>query len=128
MTTGVRPVASLTYTTAIVVIPPQETWAAIQAIRQQHDQKFRRWMPHITLNYPFRPLDDFPLLREPLAAAVARLPAFDVTLAEFKTFGQSPSDVPANGAERRREFPGAPDLEEPSGSGVSIQAHSWRGE
>jgi 2'-5' RNA ligase len=78
--------AALTYTTAIVVIPPQETWQAIQAIRQQHDRKFRRWMPHITLVYPFRPMDDFSVLREPLTAAVARLPAFDVALAEFKTF------------------------------------------
>jgi 2'-5' RNA ligase len=79
-------VAALTYTTAIVVIPPEESWAAIQAIRQQHDRKYRRWMPHITMVYPFRPMDDFPMLHEPLAAAVARLPAFDVTLAEFKTF------------------------------------------
>jgi len=78
--------AAVTYTTAIVVIPPQETWAAIQAIRQQHDRKFRRWMPHITLIYPFRPVDDLPILHEPLTAAVARVPAFDVTLAEFKAF------------------------------------------
>jgi len=78
--------ANLTYTTAIVVIPPEECWAAIQAIRQQHDSKFRRWMPHITLVYPFRPVDDFPVLHEPLTAAVARLPAFDLTLAEFNTF------------------------------------------
>ena len=78
--------AALTYTTAIVVIPPQETWAAIQAIRHQHDRKVRRWMPHITLVYPFRPLDDFPILRDPLAEAIAPLPAFDVTLAKLKTF------------------------------------------
>ena len=69
-----------------MVIPPQESWAAIQAIRQQHDRKVRRWMPHITLIYPFCPVDDFPAVREPLAAALARLPAFDVTLAGFKTF------------------------------------------
>lgn len=78
--------ATVTYTTAIVVIPPQEVWAPIQAIRQQHDRKFRRWMPHITLIYPFRPVDDFPILHEPLTAAVARFPPFDLTLAEFKTF------------------------------------------
>jgi len=79
-------VADLTYTTATVVIPPEDAWAAIQAIRQKHDNKFRRWMPHITLIYPFRSVDDFPMLHGPLAAAVARLPLFEVTLAEFKTF------------------------------------------
>ena len=79
-------VAALTHTTAIVVIPPEESWTAIQAIRQQHDRKVRRWMPHITLIYPFSPVEDFPVLREPLAAAVAGHPAFDMTLAEFKTF------------------------------------------
>lgn len=86
MARGTRPVANLTYTTAIAVIPPQENWAAIQAIRQQHDSKFRRWMPHITLIYPFRPVDEFPLILEPLTAAIAKMPAFDVILAEFKTF------------------------------------------
>lgn len=71
---------------AIVVIPPEESWAAIQSIRQQHDRKVRRWMPHITLIYPFCPVDDFPAVREPLAAALVRQPSFDVTLADFKTF------------------------------------------
>lgn len=78
--------SSQTYTTAIVVIPPEESWAAIQAIRQAHDSKVRRWMPHITLIYPFCPVDDFPAVREPLAAALVRQPLFDVTLADFKTF------------------------------------------
>jgi 2'-5' RNA ligase len=79
-------VTALTYTTALVVIPPQETWAAIQAIRQQYDRKVRRWMPHITLIYPFHPVEDFAALREPLSEAIVSLPAFDVTLAEFQTF------------------------------------------
>ena len=81
------------YTTAIVVIPPQESWAAIQAIRQQHDRKVRRWMPHITLIYPFCPVEDFPAMRDPLAAALARLPAFDVTLTDFKTFPPSTREL-----------------------------------
>ncbi len=51
--------AKQTYTTAIVVILPQECWSVIQAIRQQHDSKVRRWMPHITLIYPFCPVEDF---------------------------------------------------------------------
>jgi len=45
----VNAVAALTHTTAIVVVPPRESWAVIQPIRQKHDRKVRRWMPHITL-------------------------------------------------------------------------------
>jgi poly(A) polymerase len=41
-----------THKTAVVVIPPEDVWAPIQGIRQQHDSKVRRWMPHITLIYP----------------------------------------------------------------------------
>ena len=48
----------LTYTTAIVVIPPQDAWPAIQAIRTKHDAKVRRWMPHITLVCPCLPVTD----------------------------------------------------------------------
>lgn len=76
----------LTYTTAIVVIPPQDAWPAIQVIRTKHDSKVRRWMPHITLVYPCVPVSDFPAVQERLAIACHDLPAFEVELAEFRTF------------------------------------------
>jgi hypothetical protein len=41
----------LIYTTAIVVIPAENVWPGVQAIRTKHDAKVRRWMPHITLVY-----------------------------------------------------------------------------
>ncbi len=47
--------AGVTYTTGLVVIPPEAAWPPIQAIRAEHDRKLRRWMPHITLIYPFLP-------------------------------------------------------------------------
>jgi RNA 2',3'-cyclic 3'-phosphodiesterase len=77
---------ALTHSTAIVVIPPEEVWPAIQEIRQQHDRKMRRWMPHITLIYPFLPMDEFPAVREQLVVSAASIPAFELTLAEFQTF------------------------------------------
>ena len=49
-----------THTTAAVLIPPEDVWGPIQAIRREHDRQFRRWMPHITLLYPFRPREQFP--------------------------------------------------------------------
>ena len=51
-----------THQTAVVIIPPKEIWASIQLIRQQHDTNYRRWMPHITLMYPFRPRAEFDLV------------------------------------------------------------------
>lgn len=45
--------AHLTHQTAVVVIPPEDVWPSIQAIRREHDRKIRRWMPHITLIEPF---------------------------------------------------------------------------
>ena len=49
---AVRPMGNLTYTTALVVIPPAEVWLPIQALRAKYDAKVRRWMSHITLVYP----------------------------------------------------------------------------
>ncbi len=78
--------ARKTHRTAIVVIPPQSLWPPIQAIRQQYDRQLRRWMPHINLVYPFRPLEEFPALVEPLTDACRRIAPFAVQLAEFRFF------------------------------------------
>jgi 2'-5' RNA ligase superfamily len=48
-----------THQTAVVLIPPEAVWPPIQALRQQYDRHVRRWMPHITLLYPFRPREEF---------------------------------------------------------------------
>ncbi|MCY2986457.1 MAG: 2'-5' RNA ligase family protein [Planctomycetota bacterium] len=76
----------LTYTTAIVVIPPAGVWPAIQAIRTKHDAKVRRWMPHITLMYPCVPMSEFSAAQERLGLACRDLPAFGIELADFRTF------------------------------------------
>ena len=51
------------YTSACVIIPPKELWGPIQKIRQQYDRQIHRWMPHITLLYPFRPIVEFDIFR-----------------------------------------------------------------
>jgi 2'-5' RNA ligase len=75
-----------THRTAVVAIPPPEVWDPIQAIRRQHDRNVQRWMPHITLLYPFMP-------RKQCGEALPRLlevgrqsAAFQVTLATFRAF------------------------------------------
>ena len=75
-----------THTTAIVLIPPRDAREPVQAIRRRHDRQVRRWMPHITLVYPFLPPASFDVLDGPLAAAARAVPAFDVELREFGRF------------------------------------------
>jgi len=50
---------ALDHKTAAVIIPPEDVWEPIQAIRQRHDRKVGCWMPHITLFYPFLPRSRF---------------------------------------------------------------------
>jgi RNA 2',3'-cyclic 3'-phosphodiesterase len=79
-------VSTKTHTTAVVLIPPESVWEPIQAIRREHDRNVRRWMPHITLLYPFAPQAAFAKLLPNLAAACAGIVAFTVTLASFDVF------------------------------------------
>ena len=75
-----------THRTAVVLIPPHHVWPSIQAIRAEYDRHYRRWMPHITLLYPFRPRTDWDALLAPLAGACAGIEPFAVTLGVFDRF------------------------------------------
>ncbi len=75
-----------THTTAVVLIPPQALWEPIQAIRHKHDRQVRRWMPHITLLYPFLPLAEFDAVAQRLAQACARIEPFELRLEGFRHF------------------------------------------
>lgn len=76
-----------THQTAVVLIPPQDVWEPIQAIRREHDRQFRRWMPHVTLLYPFRPRERFDEADSALRQATGQIEPFEVRLAEFRHFG-----------------------------------------
>ncbi len=79
--------------TAVVLIPPEGAWEPIQVVRRIHDPHFTRWMPHVTLLYPFvheaRLAEAADLLR-PAAAAVE---PFDLTLNGFGKFTHSARSV-----------------------------------
>ena len=77
---------SKTHKTAVVVIPPERAWAPIQAIREKHDRAFGRWMPHITLIYPFRPRSEFQAAAAGLVRACEQISPFEVTLGAFSFF------------------------------------------
>ena len=77
---------SKTHTTAVVLIPPKTVQPPIQAIRQIHDRNFERWMPHITLLYPFAARHDFAQITPALAKAAQQVPPFSVELTRFDAF------------------------------------------
>lgn len=79
-----------TFHSALVVIPPEELWEPIQRIRRRFDRHVSRWMPHVTLLYPFRPKEAFDEAEGQVRAAVAGIAPFDVTLAEFRSFAHGP--------------------------------------
>ena len=78
---------SLSHKTAAVIIPPEDVWVPIQAIRQKHDSKVGRWMPHITLIYPFLPRSAFGQAARQLVSACKSARPFDIELATFDHFG-----------------------------------------
>jgi 2'-5' RNA ligase len=75
-----------THHTAVVAMPPPEVWEPIQAIRRQYDRNVHRWMPHITLLYPFVPHAQFDEVLPGLMQVGRQSLAFQVTLATFQAF------------------------------------------
>lgn len=82
-----------THHTAVVLIPPLEVWEPIQAIRRRYDRQFKRWMPHITLLYPFRPAERFDEVRPAIEACCAATGPFDVDLRDLRHFEHSRSNI-----------------------------------
>src|SRR5262245_25790058 len=75
-----------TYHTAVVAMPPPEVWEPLQAIRRQHDRNVHRWMPHITLLYPFMPREHFDEALPRLLEIGRQSTAFQVALTTFRAF------------------------------------------
>jgi 2'-5' RNA ligase len=71
------------YKTAVVAIPPDHLWGPIQRLRKQHDRHYRRWMPHITLLYPFRPASAFEQVTPLLIRVCRSVEPFEVKLIRF---------------------------------------------
>lgn len=81
-----HPPVTTTHQSALVLVPPPEVWEPIQAIRRVHDRQVRRWMPHVTLLYPFVPRSELDGAVPAAQAALAAVPEFDVSLARFDAF------------------------------------------
>ena len=85
--------AAKSYKTAVVVIPPEHLWGPIQGLRKRYDRNYRRWMPHITLLYPFLPVSAFEQVIPALARACRSLDPFGVQLNRFDFFSHSRRNV-----------------------------------
>lgn len=73
-----------TFKSALTVVPPREAWSAIQDLRRRYDRHFRRWMPHISIIYPFYRESD--VLCDEIEPVAATIQAFDVQLTRFCVF------------------------------------------
>lgn len=71
---------------ALVLIPPQEAWPALQHIRERHDPSYKRWMPHINLLFGFVPSEHFEAAAESLAQVLTSWEPISIQLRQFKTF------------------------------------------
>jgi 2'-5' RNA ligase len=77
---------SKVYNSAVVIIPPEEKWAAIQEIRKKYDRNIHRWMPHITLLYPFRPIAEYESFEKSFLETCRIIDPFEVSLKIFNYF------------------------------------------
>jgi 2'-5' RNA ligase len=77
---------SKVYNSAVVIIPPQAKWDSIQGIREIYDRGFNRWMPHITLLYPFRPKTEYITLETLFSETCKTLKPFELIFKSFKSF------------------------------------------
>lgn len=77
---------SKVHTSAVVIIPPQEKWAPIQDIRKIHDRQIHRWMPHMTLLYPFRPENEYLKLEKSFSEKCKQIKPFEISLKQFNYF------------------------------------------
>lgn len=75
-----------THTTAVVLIPPESVQPPIQAIRRVHDRNFLRWMPHITLLYPFTEPHNFESVIPILTKVAQQVSPFSVKFIRFDAF------------------------------------------
>ena len=74
------------YNSAAVIIPPKKIWPPIERIRIKYDTHVGRWMPHITLLYPFKPLNEFAALKNKFMNITANISPFEISLDTFKHF------------------------------------------
>ncbi|GAB2956116.1 hypothetical protein GCM10027280_50890 [Micromonospora polyrhachis] len=72
--------------TALVWLPPEQLWSAIQEIRSAHDPQLHRWPPHVSVMFGFVPEADFEAAVSLLVDVVAEIAPFSVLLRGVRAF------------------------------------------
>lgn len=80
---------SKVYTSAVVIIPPENKWQAIQQIREKYDRNIKRWMPHITLLYPFVPKIKYSGIETQFSEKCKQFEPIELSLNKFKFFSHN---------------------------------------
>ncbi|MBX7220075.1 MAG: RNA repair domain-containing protein [Blastocatellia bacterium] len=80
-------------TSALVIEIPAELAGEIQVLRQRHDARFERWMPHLTLLYPFLPEAELDEAEPALEYLLAGMPPFTLRLEGIGCFSQAKSNT-----------------------------------
>ena len=76
----------LSHRSAVVLIPDAAVWEPIQQIRRSYDRQIRRWMPHVTLLYPFLEGLACETSLVALSRACASVSSFVVSLSRLSRF------------------------------------------
>ncbi len=71
---------------AVVLVPPKEIWPPIQRIRREYDPQISRWMPHVTLLYPFVQEEYLKAAADKLRVGCEAVEPFRLTLRKFNHF------------------------------------------
>jgi len=74
---------------AVVLVPPKKIWSPIQRIRREYDPQISRWMPHVTLLYPFVKEEYLKAAADKLRTVCAALEPFRLTLRDLSHFEQT---------------------------------------
>ncbi|XP_021946634.1 uncharacterized protein LOC110844676 isoform X2 [Folsomia candida] len=94
MTSRSAPLPAPVYTSAVVIIPPEESfWPHVQESQAQFDPSFARWPPHITLLFRFVPDEgnNFDLAKDAVTSELEGIEPFQCTLSRLGTFTHSRS-------------------------------------
>lgn len=63
---------------AVVLMPPVESWGPLQRLRARHDSRFERWPPHVSMLYGFVEPAELPLSMPRLAEVAKNSKPFTV--------------------------------------------------
>eukprot|EP01040_Poterioochromonas_malhamensis_P009230 gene9230-10019_t len=80
--------SKLHFTTALVIIIPEEFHDMINRLRSQYDHAYPRWMPHMTLYYPFVSIEQFPEIANRLQTALRGFGNISINLNKISFFSQ----------------------------------------